>query len=81
MADYPFKINECHCHAALFLWQLQRFMDMGCLSNIVAMATVTRLFFFQKKITANLIDKICYYASHMNESSLNDSKNFRFLTL
>ena len=26
------------------------------------------------KITANLIDKICYYTSRMNEPSLNDSK-------
>ena len=44
MADYPFKINECCCHAALFLWQLQHFMNMGCLSNTVAMATVTQFF-------------------------------------
>ena len=54
------------------------FYEHGCLSNTVAMATVTR--YFLKQITANLIDKICYYASHMNESSLNDSKKFWFLT-
>ena len=30
------------------------------------------------KITAILIDKICYYASCMNEPSLNDSKKLRF---
>ena len=30
------------------------------------------------KITANLIDKICYYASCINELSLIDSKNCNF---
>ena len=49
----------------------QHFMNMGCLSYTVAMATFTR---FLLKITANLIDKICYYASRMNELSLNGSK-------
>ena len=71
MADYPLKMNEFHCHGALFLWQLQHFMNMGCLSNTVAMATFTRFLF---RITANLLDKICYYASRMKEHSLNDSK-------
>ena len=46
-------------------------MNMGCLSIMVAMPTFTR---FLLKITANLIDKICYYASCINEPSLNDSK-------
>ena len=50
-------------------------MNMGCLSNIVAMAIVTQ---FLLKITVSLIDKICYYASHMNEPSLNDSKSCDF---
>ena len=54
------------------------FYKYGFLNNTVAKATVTR---FSLRITANLIYKICYYASHMNESSLNDSKNFRFVTL
>ena len=53
-------------------------MNIGCLSNMVAMVTVTRFLF---KITANLIDKICYYASHMNEPSLNNSKKLLFLIL
>ena len=43
-------------------------MNMVCLSNTVAMATFTRLLL---KIIANLIDKICYYVSRMDESSLN----------
>ena len=72
-ADYPFTMYEFCCHGALFLWQLQHFINMGCLSNMVAMATLTR---FLLKITANLIDKICYYASRMNEPSLNDNKKF-----
>ena len=75
MADYPFKMNEFLCNGALLLWQLQHFMNMGCLSNKVAMATFTR---FSLKITANLINKICYYASRINEPSLNDSKNCDF---
>ena len=78
MADYPFKMNEFCCQGALFLWQLQHFMNMGCLSNTVAMATFTRVLL---KITATLIDKICYYASRMNEPSLNDSTKLWFLTL
>ena len=69
MADYPFKMNEFCCHGALFLWQLLHFMNMVCLSNTVAMATFTR---FLLKIIANLIDNICYYASRMDELSLND---------
>ena len=52
------------------------FMNMGCRSNTVAMGIFTRSFL---KITANLIDRICHYASHMNETSLNDSKNFENL--
>ena len=55
MADYPFKMNEWFCNEASFLWQLQHFMKMRCLSNMVAMAMVTRLLL---KITANLIDNI-----------------------
>ena len=38
----------------------------GGLSNTVAMATFTR---FLLKVTANLIDTICYYASRMNGPS------------
>ena len=49
-------------------------MNIGCLRNMVAMATFMR---FLLTITGNLIDKICYYASR----TLNDSKKFRFLTL
>ena len=71
-------MNKFCCHGALFLWQLQHFMNMGCLSNTVTMATFTR---FLLKITANLIDKICYYASCINELSLNDSKKLWCLTL
>ena len=71
MADYPMKMNEFHCHGALFLWQLQHFMNMGCFSITVAMATFTR---FLLRITANLLDTICYYTSRMNEPFLNDSK-------
>ena len=41
---------------ALFLWQHQQFMNMGCLSNTVVMATITR---YLLEITAHLIDKIC----------------------
>ena len=78
MADYPFKMNEFCCHWALFLWQLQHVMNMGCLSNTVDMATFIRLLL---RITTNLIDKICYYASRMNEPSLNGSKRLWFLTL
>ena len=50
-------------------------MNMGWLSNTVSMATFTR---FLLKITEQLIDKICYYASRMDEPSLNDSKNMWF---
>ena len=71
MADYPFKQNECCCLEALFLWQLQHFINMGCFSNTVAMATFMR---FLLKISAILIDKTCHYALHMNEHCLNDSK-------
>ena len=71
MADYPFKMNEFCCHGALFLWKLQHFMNMVCISNTVGMATFAR---FLLNIIANLIDKICYYASRMDEPSLNDSK-------
>ena len=46
------------------------FMSMRCLS-MVAMATFTLL----NKMSAELIGMICYYASHINEPSLNDSKN------
>ena len=46
-------------------------MTLGCFIYMVAIATVTR---FLLKITANLIDKICYYASHLTEPSLNNSK-------
>ena len=41
MANYFFKTNEFCCHGALFLWQLQHLMNMGCLSSTVAMATLT----------------------------------------
>ena len=71
MVDYPFKMIEFCCHGALFLWQLQHFMNMGCLSNRVAMTTFRR---FLLKITTNFIDKICYNALCTNEHSLNDSK-------
>ena len=71
MTDYPFKLNKYCCHGALFLWQLQHFVNMGCFSKMVAMATDTQ---FLPKTTAFLIDKICYYASHNTETSLNDSK-------
>ena len=71
MADYHFKMNEFCCHGALFIWQLKHFMNMVCLSDTVAMATFT---IFLLKIIANLIYKICYYASHMDEPSLNDSE-------
>ena len=71
MVDYLFKMNEFCCHEALFLWQLQHLRNMECLSNTVAMVSFTR---FLLKITTNLVDKICYYASRMNEPSLNDSK-------
>ena len=71
MADYPLKKNEFCCHGALFLWQLQHFMNMMYLSYTVAMATFTR---FLLKIIANLIDEICFYASRMDALSLNDSK-------
>ena len=52
----PFKMNKfcCHDDGALFLWQLQHFMNMGCLSNTVVMAIFKR---FLLKITANVIDK------------------------
>ena len=69
MTDYPFKMNEFCCHGALFLWQLQHFMNMVCLSNTVDMATFMR---FLLKIIAKLIDKVCYCASRMDEPSLND---------
>ena len=78
MADYTFKWNEFCCHGGLFLWQLQYFMNRGCLSNTVVMAKFTRILL---KITANLIDKICYNASRMNEPSLTDSTKLWFLTL
>ena len=42
------------------------------------MATFSR---FLLRITANLVDKICYYASRMNEPFLNDSKKWWFLIL
>ena len=47
------------------------FYEYVCLSNTVARATFTRFLF---KIIANLIGKICYYASRMDEPSLNDSE-------
>ena len=78
MVDYPFKMNEFCCHGALFLWQLQHFMNMVCLSNMAAMATVTR---FSLKMIADLIDKICYYVSRMDEPSLNDSEKLWLLKL
>ena len=74
MTDFPFKMNEFSCHAALFLWQLQHFMNMGCLNITVAIASHMIL----AKINFKLNRKICYYASRMNESSLNDSKIFDF---
>ena len=64
MGDYSLKINEFCCHGVLFLWQLQHLTNMVCLSNTIAVATIAR---FLLKITANLIDKMCYYASHTNE--------------
>ena len=78
MTDYFSKLNEFCCHEALFLWQLRHFMNMRCLSNMVVMATFTRLL---NKMSAKLIGMICYYASRMNEPSLNDSKKLCFLTL
>ena len=48
------------------------FINMGCLNNMVVTATFKR---FLLKIIAYLINKICNYASCMNEPSLNDSKN------
>ena len=60
------------------LWQPQHFMSIGCLSNTVAIVTFTR---FLRKIIAKLIDKICYYASHINYPSLKDSQKMWFLTL
>ena len=67
MSDYPFKINECCCHAALFLWQLQHFMNMGCLSNTVAMATVTFLLRLWLITPSKLINVVamqpCFYAN------------------
>ena len=74
----PSKMNEFCCHGALFLWQLHHFFNMGCLSNMVAIATYMKCLL---KITANLIVNICYYALRMNEPSLNDSKKMWFLTL
>ena len=70
MTDYPFKIN-----GALFLWHVHHFVNMGCRSDTLATATNTRFFL---KMISNLIDKICYYVSHMNESSLSDRKHYRF---
>ena len=78
IVNYLFKMDEFCCHWALFLWQPQHFMNMGCLSYTVAMATFTTFFL---KITAHLIDKIRYYASRMNEASLTDTKKLWFLTL
>ena len=78
MAAYFFKMNEHFWHGALFLWQLQHFMSIGCLRNTIAMVTFTRFFC---KIIAYLIEKICYYASRMNDPSLKDSKKLWFLTL
>ena len=78
MADYFSKMNEFCGHGGLFLWQLRHFMNMRCLSNMVAMATFTRLL---NKMSAKLIGMICYYASCMKEPSLNDSKRLRVLTL
>ena len=78
MADYPFKIRKFCCHRTLILWQLQHFMNMGCLRNTFVMATFTR---FLRKITAKLIDQICFYASCINEPSLNDSKKMWVFTL
>ena len=74
----PRAWNEFCCDEALFLRQLQHFMNMECLINTVAMATFTRCLL---TITATLIDKICYYASRMNGPSLNDSKKKVILTL
>ena len=71
------SMNEFCCHGALFLGQLKHFMNIEYLSNVVAMATLTR---FLLEITANLIDKICYYASHMSEPSLNGFKICDFRT-
>ena len=39
--DYPFEMNKFCCHGALFLRQFQHYMNMGCFSNTVPMATVT----------------------------------------
>ena len=46
-------------------------MNIGCLSNTAAMVTFTQFFC---KIIAYVIEKICYYASHMNYPSLKDNK-------
>ena len=47
------------------------------LSHMVATATFTRLL---NKTSSKLIGMICYYASRMNEPSLNDSKSHDFNT-
>ena len=78
MAVYFFKMNGCFWHVALFLWQAQHFVSIGCLSNTVAMVTFTR---FLRKIIENSIDMISYYASRMNYPSLKYTQNFWFLTL
>ena len=73
-AVYSFKMNEfvgsIVAVEPFFYGNSQHFMNTGCLSNKIAMVTVTR---FLLRITANLIDKI-WYVSHMNKPSLNDSK-------
>ena len=51
-------------------------MNMVCLSNTAAMATFTRCLL---KIIANVIDKICYYVSRIDQPSLNNSEKLRFL--
>ena len=60
--DYPFKINECCCHAALFLWQLQHFMNTGCLSNTVVMTIVTFVFTLMADYPFK-INKFCCHAA------------------
>ena len=71
-------MNEYFWHGAVFLWQPQHLMSIGCVSNTVAMVTATR---FLGKIIANLIDKIFYYTFRMNYSSLKNSQKLWFLTL
>ena len=50
---------------ALFLWQLQHFMNMGCLSNTVAMTTVTFLLRLWLIIPSQLINVVAMHLVSM----------------